>query len=209
MFLCCGLETPQDQGLPLPLIPDKAILSYMYSWSQGSFHVYSLFGDLVFVSYGRGICFVDIVFPVRLETPSIPLVLHITPQLVVVGGHLGLSSGQPLFPMPHCQTHLLNFLTLCPSLTPLLSDLIMPPFSFPFLSASQVPPSHPSQIILFSLLSRAEAVQSNGWLHAPSSVLVMLWQSLSGDSYTRLLSASSSWHQQWGLGLVSAGEVDP
>ena len=32
---------------PLPLIPDKAILCYIGSWSQGSFHVYSLLGVLV------------------------------------------------------------------------------------------------------------------------------------------------------------------
>jgi hypothetical protein len=33
-------------------------------------------------------------------------------------------------------------------------------------------------------------------LCASTSVLVNLWQSLSGNSYTRLLSASTSWHQQ-------------
>ena len=32
-------------------------------------------------------------------------------------------------------------------------------------------------------------------LQASTSVLVRLWQSLSGDSYTRPLSASTSWHQ--------------
>jgi hypothetical protein len=38
--------------------------------------------------------------------------------------------------------------------------------------------------------------KSNGWLWASTSVFVRLWQSLSGDRYVRLLSASSSQHQQ-------------
>jgi hypothetical protein len=33
--------------------------------------------------------------------------------------------------------------------------------------------------------------QSNGWLRTPKSVFVRHWQSLSGDSYIRLLSAST------------------
>jgi hypothetical protein len=42
-----------------------------------------------------------------------------------------------------------------------------------------------------------------------SSVLVRSWQSLSGNSHIRLLSASSSWHQQECGGLVSADGMDP
>jgi hypothetical protein len=38
--------------------------------------------------------------------------------------------------------------------------------------------------------------QSNGWLWSSASVFVRLWQSLSGDSYIRLLSACISWHPQ-------------
>jgi len=38
--------------------------------------------------------------------------------------------------------------------------------------------------------------QSNSGLSASTSVLVRLWKSLSGDSYTSLLSASISWHKQ-------------
>jgi hypothetical protein len=38
--------------------------------------------------------------------------------------------------------------------------------------------------------------QSNGWLWASASVFVSHWQSLSGDSYIRLLSASTFWHPQ-------------
>jgi hypothetical protein len=37
----------QDQGPPLPLMPNKAILCYICSWSHGSLHVYSLVGGLV------------------------------------------------------------------------------------------------------------------------------------------------------------------
>ena len=38
--------------------------------------------------------------------------------------------------------------------------------------------------------------QSNGWMWALTTVFVWLWQSLSGDRYIRLLSASTSWHPQ-------------
>jgi hypothetical protein len=38
--------------------------------------------------------------------------------------------------------------------------------------------------------------QSNEWLWASTSVFVRDWQSLSGDSYIRLLSASTCWHPQ-------------
>jgi hypothetical protein len=38
--------------------------------------------------------------------------------------------------------------------------------------------------------------QSSGWLWTSTSVLVRHWQSISGDSYIRLLSASSCWHLQ-------------
>jgi hypothetical protein len=42
-----SIESLQDRGPPLPLMPDKAILCYISSWSHGSLHVYSLVGDLV------------------------------------------------------------------------------------------------------------------------------------------------------------------
>jgi hypothetical protein len=38
--LCWGIKLSQDQGLPLPLIADKAILCYTRSWSHGSLYVY-------------------------------------------------------------------------------------------------------------------------------------------------------------------------
>jgi hypothetical protein len=41
-----GIETSQDQGPLLPLMTDKAILCYIWGWSHGSFHVYSLVGSL-------------------------------------------------------------------------------------------------------------------------------------------------------------------
>lgn len=39
--LCRGIKPPQDQGSPIPLMPDKAILWYICSWNHGSLHVYS------------------------------------------------------------------------------------------------------------------------------------------------------------------------
>ena len=50
--LCWGTKPPQDQGPPLPLMSDKAILCYIYVWSHGSLHVYSLVGGLVSGSSG-------------------------------------------------------------------------------------------------------------------------------------------------------------
>jgi len=47
-----GVHPWQDQGLLLPLVPNKAILCYICSWSHGSVHVYSLDGGLVPVSSG-------------------------------------------------------------------------------------------------------------------------------------------------------------
>ena len=42
-----GIEPSWDQGSPLPLMPDKAILCYMSVSSHGTLHVYSLVGGLV------------------------------------------------------------------------------------------------------------------------------------------------------------------
>ena len=49
-----SIERPQDQVSLLPLMPDKAILSYICSWSHGSLHVYSLVGGLFPGSSGVG-----------------------------------------------------------------------------------------------------------------------------------------------------------
>ena len=48
-----GIEPSQDQGPLLPLMPDKAILCYIRSWSHGSLHVYYWVGGLVPRSSGR------------------------------------------------------------------------------------------------------------------------------------------------------------
>ena len=45
--------------------------------------------------------------------------------------------------------------------------------------------------------------QSNGWLRTFTSVFVRLWQSLSENSYIRLLPATTSWHPQQCLSFVS------
>jgi hypothetical protein len=52
----------------------------------------------------------------------------------------------------------------------------------------------PPQLLqsLFQLLHPGPRTQYYGWLRASSSVFVRLWQSLSGDSQIRLLSASTS-----------------
>ena len=50
--LCRSNKPPQDQGAPLPLMSDKAILCYIYSRSHGSNYVFSLVGGLVSGSSG-------------------------------------------------------------------------------------------------------------------------------------------------------------
>jgi hypothetical protein len=47
------IKPPQDQGPPLPLMPDKAIICYLHGWSHGFLHVYSLVGGLVTGSSGE------------------------------------------------------------------------------------------------------------------------------------------------------------
>ena len=42
-----GIKLSHEQGPLLPLMPDKAILCYICSWSHGSLHLYSLVGNLV------------------------------------------------------------------------------------------------------------------------------------------------------------------
>jgi hypothetical protein len=41
-----GIEPSWDKGPLLPLMSYKAILCYIYGWSHGSLHVYSLFSGL-------------------------------------------------------------------------------------------------------------------------------------------------------------------
>jgi hypothetical protein len=45
--LCWVIKPPQDQGSPLPLIPDKSFLCCICSWSHGFPHMYSMVGGLV------------------------------------------------------------------------------------------------------------------------------------------------------------------
>jgi hypothetical protein len=123
ILLLWGIEPLQEEGPPIPLIPDKAALCYVCSWSHGTLHVYSLVGGLISGSFGGG---------------------------CLVGWYC------------------------CSSYT--VAD--------PFSSFS---PSPNSSIVV----SRD---QSDGWLWISTSVLVKLWQCLWEYSYTRLLSASTSWH---------------
>ena len=63
---------------------EKAILCYIYSWSHGSLHVYSLVGGLVPGSSG-GIWLVDIVRPMVLQFPSALSVLPLALPLESLG----------------------------------------------------------------------------------------------------------------------------
>jgi len=79
--LCWSIKPPQDQGPPLPMMPDKAILCYICSWSHGFPHVYSLVPG----SSGLGVQLVDIVLPMGLQFPSAPSVLPLGLPLGFLG----------------------------------------------------------------------------------------------------------------------------
>jgi hypothetical protein len=83
-----GIKLSQDQEPFLTLMPDQAIFCYICSWSHGSFHMYSLVGDLVPQSSGAGLeWLVDIVvLPIGLQSPSAPSVLSLTPPLRTLCG---------------------------------------------------------------------------------------------------------------------------
>jgi hypothetical protein len=72
-----GIEPSQDQGPPLSLMPNKAILCYICGWGHGLLHVYSLVGGLVSGSSGGGgtLLFDNVVLTMELQTPSTPSVL--------------------------------------------------------------------------------------------------------------------------------------
>jgi hypothetical protein len=75
-----GIKPPQGQGLPLSLMPDKAVLCYICSWNPGPLHVY--FGWWFRPWELWRICLVGIVdLPMGLQTPSAPSVLPLTPPL--------------------------------------------------------------------------------------------------------------------------------
>jgi hypothetical protein len=63
----------------LLLMPDKAILCYIYGWSHGSLHVYFLVSGLVPGSSGEVLLVNIVVLPMGLRTPS---VLSVTPPLL-------------------------------------------------------------------------------------------------------------------------------
>ena len=71
-----------------------------------------------------------------------------------------------------------------------LVDIVVLPEGVQTPSAPSAPQSFPY------LLHWGPCAQSNGCLQASASVFAKLWQSLSGDNYIRLLSASTSWHPQ-------------
>jgi hypothetical protein len=75
-----GIQPPQNQGFPLPMMPDKAILCYICSWSHGSLQVYSLVGSLVPGNSGGSGWLILLLFlwgckPIQLLQP-LPELLH-------------------------------------------------------------------------------------------------------------------------------------
>ena len=78
VFLYTGasIKPSQEQGPPLPLIPDRAIPCYICFCS----HVYPIVGGLIPGRF-RGIWVADMVLPMELQTPSATLVLSLSPPL--------------------------------------------------------------------------------------------------------------------------------
>ena len=65
-----------------------------------------------------------------------------------------------------------------------------------------------NQSILISLY-KAQVQLDQGPPHKNTSLFVSHWQILSGGSFIRLLSASTCWHPQKSLGLVTVYGMDP
>jgi hypothetical protein len=62
----------------------------------------------------------------------------------------------------------------------------------------------PSDLSVLSLTPPLGShAQSSGWLQPSASVYVRIWHSLSGDSYIRLPSASTSWHPYSWIGRIN------
>jgi hypothetical protein len=75
-----GIEPPQAQGPLLLLMPDKAILCYICSWSHESLHVYSLVWWFSPWKYCGSGCLI-LLFFLGLQTSLAPSVLSPTPPL--------------------------------------------------------------------------------------------------------------------------------
>lgn len=56
IHLCWGIEPLQDKGPPLPLVPDKEILCYIWGWSHGDPPPLFLWTGLVHVRSGGPVC---------------------------------------------------------------------------------------------------------------------------------------------------------
>jgi len=76
-----GIGTSQDQRPLLTLMPIKAILCYIGSWSYGLLHVYSFVGGLVPGSSGVSSWLILLFFLRGMQTPSAPSILSLTPPL--------------------------------------------------------------------------------------------------------------------------------
>ena len=81
-----SIKPPQDQGPGLSLMPDKAILCYICSWSYSSLHVYSLVGGLVPGSSGESGKLILLFFLQSFPNSSIRVLCSI--QWLVASIHL-------------------------------------------------------------------------------------------------------------------------
>jgi len=66
-----GIKPPQDQGLPLLLMPDKAILCSICIWSQGSHPPCILLGwwSSLWEHYGQSMLFYGVLIPLCSSSP--------------------------------------------------------------------------------------------------------------------------------------------
>ena len=116
-----SIKPAQDQVPLPPLLLDKVLLCYIYSWS----HVYSFVDGLVPGSSGEGVWLMDIVvLPIGLQTLSTPSVPSLTPllgtphsvQCLAVNIHLCICKALagPLRRQPHQAPFSMHFLASTP-----------------------------------------------------------------------------------------------
>jgi hypothetical protein len=131
-----------------------------------------------------------------------PTPIRLTPSTFLFSGHQGPTEPRALLPLMPDKGHPLLYMYLAWAMGPScvlfgwwfspwelwgvqLVDIVLP-------MGLQSPPVPSVLPYLFHL---GLLIQFNGWVWVSAFILGRCWQSLSEDSYSRLLSANTSWHQ--------------
>jgi len=125
-----GIDLSEDQGPSPSLMPDKATLCYICSWSHGSLHVYFLVGGLVPGGSGIGVSVFRLMVeesihicicqalaePLRRQLYQVPVCKHFLASIIVSGFGGCIwdgSSGEAISGWP-CLQSLLYFVPVFP-----------------------------------------------------------------------------------------------